>query len=205
MARPEGVAQTNGVSALDCLTDPKEGTKVGQSQEDLANIECWLPCPDFEGLYEVSSLGRVRSLYFDPPRVIAQGVDRTDYPTVALSKDRFRTTKTVHRLVCRAFHGEPRAPHREAAHLDGVRTNCRADNLQWVGKVQNHFHMRAHGTHPAGERHGAAKLTAAQVREIRSAHGWRINAELGRKYGVNPSTIGSIRCGKTWRVPEAYP
>lgn len=161
-----------------------------------AKAEEWRACPDYEGLYEVSSMGRVRNRR---GAILALHPDRTGYPFVGLTRDGRRTSRTVHRLVCRAFHGEPRAPHREAAHLDGDRSNCGADNLKWVGKVQNHFHMRAHGTHPAGERHGHAKLTAEQVREIRSVQGYRINGQLGRKYGVHKDTIGMIRRGETWR------
>lgn len=159
--------------------------------------ETWLPSPVFGDRYQVSSLGRVRS---------AKGIkspyrDKDGYPVVNLHREGKRRACPVHRLVCRAFHGEqPNPIHKEVAHLDGNRANARADNLMWVGKIQNHFHMRAHGTHPAGEQHPRAKLTQKQVAAIRAETGFRINAELGRKFGVHKDTIGMIRRGVTWRV-----
>lgn len=159
--------------------------------------EIWRPCPDFVGLYEVSNLGRVRSLYSKPPLVIAQATDRTDYPMVALSRDGRRTSRTVHRLVCRAFHGEPFSIWNEAAHLDGDRANARADNLKWVNKVENHFHQRAHGTHMAGEKHPRAKLTQEEVNAIRGSAGPR--GEIAARYGISKSTVTDIRTGRRWR------
>lgn len=158
--------------------------------------ETWKDCPDYVGLYEVSDRGRLRSLYFDPPRILAFGSDSHGYPTVALSKDKQRTTKTVHRLVCRAFHGEPFSIWNEAAHLDGDRTNPRADNLQWVNKVANHHHQRAHGTHMARELHPRAKLTEAAVAEIRASSGPR--RPLAEKFGVSVNTISDVRNGRRW-------
>lgn len=52
---------------------------------------------------------------------------------------------------------------------------------------------------PAGERHYAAKLTAAQVQAIRAAKGVR-QLDLAVRYGVNPSTVRDIRKGRTWRT-----
>ena len=169
---------------------------------DFDETEVWLPVPGYEGLYEVSHLGRVRSLHarFRSPRRCAQGDDGTGYPTVGLSKNGKRTTKTVHRLVCRAFHGEPNALQNEAAHLDGDRTNCRASNLKWCSKIENHSHKRFHGTHQAGERHPRAKLTEVTARlaleKLASGETCRAIAET---LGVSASTIEDLRKGKKWR------
>lgn len=173
--------------------------------------EVWLPLPDFEGLYEVSHLGRVRSLHsrFASPRVCAQGDDGTGYRMVSLSKNGKRTARTVHRLVCRAFHGEPNPLQNEAAHLDGNRTNNRASNLKWSSKVENHFHKRFHGTHQAGERHPRAKLTEVTARAAisRLASGDTCQA-IAEDLGVSRSTIEDIRKRKKWRhihgPAEAY-
>lgn len=170
--------------------------------------ELWLPCPEYEGRYEVSSLGRIRSL----PReeLAASGVRRKvrggilnpmlspdGYPRVSLRKDGKLRTMTLHRLICRAFHGEqPNPIHKEVAHLDGVRTNARADNLKWVGKFQNHSHRREHGTLPKGERHPQAKLTEQAVRDILSS---ALTARaLAERYGVSRDTVADIRRGRRW-------
>ncbi len=173
--------------------------------------EVWLPLPEYEGLYEISHFGRVRSLHprFKGPRLCAQGNDGTGYKMVSLSKDGRRTAKTVHRLVCRAFHGEPGILHNEAAHLDGVRTNNHASNLKWCSKVENHSHKRFHGTHQAGERHPRAKLSeaTAHVALQRLAAGQTCQ-EVANALSVSRSTIEDIRKRKKWRhirgPAEAY-
>jgi hypothetical protein len=176
---------------------------------DLPGEE-WRPCPDFEHWYEVSSFGRVRS-HARGSRVLFQGRDSSGYPTVAMNKGGRRSTKTVHRLVCRAFHGEPIGDSNEAAHLDGNRTNPRADNLAWATKVENHSHMQAHGTQRAGERHPRAKLTWEDVRQVRALPRPLNMAAIGRRYGVHETTIRQIITGERWREdaptpsPETHP
>lgn len=170
--------------------------------DDFDKMEVWVPVPGYEGLYEISHFGRVRSLHarFPSPRLCAQGNDSTGYPTVALSREGKRTTKTVHRLVCRAFHGEPNGLQNEAAHLDGDRTNCNASNLQWCSKIENQSHKRFHGTHQAGERHPSAKLTEATARlaleKLALSETCRAIAE---GLSVSASTIEDLRKGKKWR------
>lgn len=80
--------------------------------------EVWLPSPVFGDAYEVSSFGRVRSQH----GIKSPYRDKDGYPTVNLHHSGKRKACNVHRLVCRAFHGESRPPHREAAHLDGAQT-----------------------------------------------------------------------------------
>jgi transposase-like protein len=117
-----------------------------------------------------------------------------------LTKDGKRRPFTVHRLVALAFHsGKRNALHNEVAHLDGDRTNPRADNLKWVSKVENHFHMRAHGTHPAGIRQSGAKLTDEIVRRVRSLPPGQSLAETARRLGVHYETLRRARQGRTWR------
>lgn len=158
--------------------------------------EEWRPAPDYEGLYEVSSLGRVRSLYFGEPRPSRLGADTDGYPMVMLTKDGKRSPKKVHRLVCVAFHGPSRPVHREVAHLDGDKTNARADNLKWCSKVENHSHKRRHGTHQEGERHPNARLSESAVREIRQSTGLR--TPMAERYGISIHTVTDIRNGRRW-------
>ena len=160
--------------------------------------EQWRPCPDFEEHYEVSSLGRVRSFARGAARILALKLDRTGYPLVNLNKSGKRHARTVHRLVCRAFHGEPFAPYREAAHINGDRTDARAENLKWVGKVQNHYHMRAHGTHLAGAKHPRAKLTEQEARDLLDLRGQVRASALGKRFGISANTVRAIWRGERW-------
>lgn len=175
--------------------------------------EEWRPVVGWEGLYEVSSHGRVRS--FD--RVVRCGYGRTrtfpgrilkgwlqqGYPVVALMMVGEEQRRTfVHILVCEAFHGPAPSPDHEVAHNDGDRANGYYRNLRWATHVENEADKIAHGTRPVGERHGAAKLTPDQVLEIRAYSGNQ--RELADRLGVSPATICVIRKGKNWRhlAPE---
>ena len=174
--------------------------------------EIWREVPGFEGRYEVSSHGRVRSLprvelSSRGRRVVKGGLlrstpDPDGYLHVSLSggSGAKRRTCSLHRLVCTAFHGPPTLLHNEAAHLDGSRTNARADNLRWVSKRENHSHKRLHGTHGAGEKHPRARLTEASARVAISmlADGLTCK-EVGAVVGVSASAIEDIRKRKNWR------
>lgn len=121
--------------------------------EPLPN-ERWLPVPDFEGLYSVSSAGRV----FSHERVYPSGWRRgarlmrlqlasTGYLRVDLNDAQGRrSSQPVHRLVARAFLGEP-ATGQMVRHLNGVRTDNRLDNLAWGTASENVHDSVRHGTH----------------------------------------------------------
>lgn len=110
----------------------------------------WRPIPGYEGTYEVSALGNVRSLTRTsrgrtwPTRILRAWL-AAGYPQVTLVQNGVRTRRHVHTLVGEAFHG-PRPHGAVIRHLDGNRTNNRADNLRW-GTVQENMHDAiAHGT-----------------------------------------------------------
>ena len=157
--------------------------------------EVWRPCPDFEHWYEVSNYGRVRSSARGV-KILAHGNDSHGYLIVGMSKDGKRYAKTVHRLVCRAFHGEPSLPGLEAAHLNGDRTDPRAENLAWVTKAENHRHMQIHGTKPHGENHPRAKLNEKAVKEIYLSD--EPASVFAEKFGATVSAVDDIRAGKNW-------
>ena len=93
----------------------------------------------------------------------------------------------VHRLVLSLFVG-PCPEGMECCHNDGDRTNNRVENLRWDTHRNNIADKRRHGTHQAGSKHGMAKLTEAQVLEIRR----RFAAGEG-------STTLALAFGVTWR------
>ena len=162
---------------------------------DRGSNEIWMPIPGYEGRYEASSLGRIRSLR-SGGLVLKTPPDRDGYPHVSLRREGKLRVVHVHRLVAETFHGPSRPVHREVAHLDGNRANARADNLKWCSKVENHSHKRLHGTHQAGEKHPRAKLTNSDVIAIR-ASGERY-ADLAKRFGVSRHTISDIRRGRRW-------
>lgn len=166
--------------------------------------EEWRDIAGYEGLYQVSNLGQVKSLRYSKARILKPHLNDSGYPRVGLVRPgRAALSKRlrhfcIHRLVARAFHAEKRNPlHNEVAHLDGSRTNARADNLQWVSKVENRSHRKLHGTEICGERHGNSKLTEAAVRHIRSANATR--SDLASIYGVTPWAIDEVLKRRNWK------
>jgi hypothetical protein len=125
--------------------------------------EQWRPVVGYEGLYEVSDLGRVRSL----PRVAlrSNGVPYTirervlrpqrnsKHVNVTLYKDGVAQTPLVHRLVLAAFVG-PCPPGQQARHWDDVGTNNTLSNLLWGTPSDNQHDMVRNGlNHNANKTH----------------------------------------------------
>jgi HNH endonuclease/NUMOD4 motif len=170
--------------------------------------EEWRPVVGREKEYEVSDLGRVRSL----ERTIVyvrEGKERTrrgaqrilvpmiyaGYPAVQLGR---RNSRYIHHLILEAFVG-PRPAGMECRHLDGNELHCNRSNLAW-GTVRENAQDRArHGTQPRGERVYGAKLTPCSISEIKSQLGIRSHREIGEMYGVGREAITKIANGRNWR------
>jgi hypothetical protein len=168
----------------------------------------WKAVPGFEGLYEVSDRGRVRSLWTrnarvnrprKTPRILACTRSGTGYPEVDLRKTANKRSRyKVHALVLMTFVG-PRPSGFHAAHLNGKRDDNRLSNLRWTTVEENQSHRWEHGTASFGESHGNAKLTEKAVRDMR-----RMRAEgfshiaIAERFGVTKSTSCVICSGKSW-------
>lgn len=145
--------------------------------------------------YEVSSDGKVRRGI----RELAGIIDTYGYHTVRLSYAGLSKRFKVHRLVCEAFHGTP-PDKADAAHIDGSRTNNRAENLRWATRKENMADKRRHGTSQTGERGPGVKLTRQQVDAIRAreASGERRPA-LAREFGVARGHLRRIIIWEAWK------
>lgn len=106
--------------------------------------EVWVPVNGYEGLYEVSSIGRVRSLDritekvgLRKGRILTPRKVSAGYQQVTLCNDDGKKQLLVHRIVCRAFNGEPPDGKYQVDHLNKVRDDNRASNLEWVSASEN--------------------------------------------------------------------
>lgn len=108
----------------------------------------------------------------------------------------------AHRVVCVEAHGPPPSSEHEAAHSCGNRACMNPKHLSWKTSKDNHADRREHGTILSGEKHNEAKLTWAQVDEIRSKQGSKSQVALADEYGVTPSLICRILKGKIWKSQE---
>lgn len=109
--------------------------------------------------------------------------------------------RSVHRYACEEIHGPPPTPTHEAAHSCGNgHMGCvNPKHLSWKTRQENHADKLLHGTHNRGERSPVAKLSAAQVREIRSMKGRVTQGSLAKSFGVTRATVSDILKRKTWR------
>lgn len=113
--------------------------------------EVWKDIAEYEGLYQVSNQGRVKSLMLicrvvTKPRelILKQCADRGGYMKVGLVKNGKRTTKPVHRLVAEAFIPNPDNKP-EINHIDGNKKNNSVDNLEFCTRLENIRHAWSTG------------------------------------------------------------
>lgn len=113
--------------------------------------ENWLPIPGFEGRYEVSDQGRVRSLASGTPRLVSTRIGFGGYRRVTLYLNGRRWHRTVHVLVALAFIG-PRPDGMEVRHLDGDQLNNCRSNLTYGTPTENHLDTVRHGRNPSANK-----------------------------------------------------
>lgn len=140
--------------------------------------ETWKPVSEYEGLYEVSSCGRVRSLPRNTTRgKVLQPIERNEYVAVNLWKNGKSTLCSVHRLVAEAFVPNP-CMKPMVNHIDENKKNNAVENLEWC-------------THKENCRHGTA---TQRMREHMKNHPKKSKAvEQYSKCGVYIKTYQSIR------------
>ena len=166
--------------------------------------ELWLPVPSYEGKYEASNLGRVRSLTRQvnsryglrtlQGRILKQVWDR-EYYIVGLGKGSEHRWH-VHRVIAATFLG-PCPKGLIVLHgVNGAKDNS-VENLSYGTHRDNELDKVRDGTVLTGERHHKTRLTAAQVKEIRETSGVSQQA-LADRYGVQQGTIWNIIHRKTW-------
>lgn len=105
-------------------------------------IERWKPVVGYEGLYEVSNLGRVRSLPRKGTKGRVLGIDTSNskhYAHVPLTKNAKLHTTSLHRVVAEAWVPNPDNKP-QVNHIDGNKLNNAANNLEWVTNLENMRH-----------------------------------------------------------------
>lgn len=172
--------------------------------------EVWRAIPGYEGSYEASDRGRVRSLdrYIDMPcvpghcrahrhlcrgRVLKPGLKPSGHMSVMLG--RAGGSQDVHVLVLLTFRGPPQ-PDQEARHLNGFPAYNRLSNLEWASRSRNGQDKKYHN----GSRN--YKLMPRQVRQIKHAllkPEYGLQSALARRYAVSVNMISNIKYNRAHR------
>lgn len=180
------------------------------------NGERWLPVVGFEGRYEVSDHGRVRSV--DRIAQTATGARRyrgvmlrpgtveSGHQLVVLGKG---NSRLIHALVLAAFVG-PRPAGHDSLHHDGNPANNRLENLRWGTRSENVRDAQRHGTYRGGQppgRNPRAVLRDEHIPTIRKMLRDGVSyIEIGRKFGVGRSAIYLVKVGRNWsHIQEVAP
>ncbi len=102
--------------------------------------EEWKPIKDYEGLYEVSNLGRVKSLKFGKEKLLKQGIDGCGYLMCILHNNSRRQTRTTHQIVSEAFLSHERCGYKLVVdHINDIKIDNRVENLQLITQRDNSF------------------------------------------------------------------
>ena len=164
-------------------------------------IERWLPVVGWEGMYEVSDIGRIRGVERTVPsgrgwnvtrRPKIRGLEVTakGYLRVHLTRRGVAQKMAVHRAVAMAFvQNKTKAP--QVNHLDGDKSNNMASNLEWCTASANTLHAHRVLGHKVKR-----KLNESSVAIIRTCGGR--NIDVAAAFGVSPSLIGNIRHNRAW-------
>jgi len=174
--------------------------------------EIWKWIDGYEDMYQISNLGRVRSVdrfvYCEVSpnklqhifgKVLKIRTDKKGYSVVYLSKDGKQKVGKIHRLVANAFIPNPlNLP--QVNHIDGSKSNNHVENLEWCTNSYNQKHAWEHGLQPSYEESNGRGRPAQPVAMLDLMSGDTLRefntlASAGRETGINQYNIRSVCMG----------
>lgn len=172
--------------------------------------EIWKEIEGYEGFYQISNLGRVKSIDRFVKGQIglrkAKGdlkiptLGKRGYYEIGLNKNSSRKTVKIHRLIALHFIPNPEnKPH--INHIDGNKLNNKINNLEWCTHAENMRHARVNGLNKdVGETHHNAKLKNSDIIKIRYLRSKfnKTHQEIANIFNVTRKNITSILNNKTW-------
>jgi hypothetical protein len=169
----------------------------------------WRDIKDYEGLYQISNNGIVRRLprlstnrhgnYLIPERCLSIHKMKHDYLAVTLTYKKKQTNKYIHRLIAESFILNPLNKH-FVNHKNGIKTDNRITNLEWVTFQENVNHAIENGLTPqrTSKDNPMRKLEEKQIKYIFKLAERYTNTELSEIFNVSVETISGILNNKIW-------
>ncbi|MFC5403917.1 NUMOD4 domain-containing protein [Cohnella soli] len=172
--------------------------KANENQNGSLKDEVWLPVVDYEGIYEVSNYGNIKSLanrLTRKEKTVQTHINQNGYLRVDLYKQGHRKKFSVHRLVAQAFIPNP-ANKPLVNHRDGVKSKNHVSNLEWCTHSENTSHAFANGLANCVKPVIAINLETNERLEFIS------QSEASRQLGLNASYILSGKAKRSigWRL-----
>jgi len=184
------------------------------NKQVMTNIEeVWKDIPGYEGIYQASNQGRIRSIdrfitnrykQLQPRKgaMMSVSLHRQGYGRVLLTKDRKSKTVFIHRLIALTFIPNPQEK-KEVNHKNGIKMDNTVDNLEWCTPSENvkHAHRTGLLTTIMGEKHYKSKLSEEDVKKIRHdyAMGHTSHKKLAKEYNLNQKSIWAILHRTSWK------
>lgn len=159
--------------------------------------EIWKDIDGYKGKYQISNLGRVKSLKCNRERILKFTTMHKGYHAVSFDNYKNRKTFRVHRLVAQAFIPNPKNKP-QVNHIDGNKLNNSINNLEWVSPAENIKHASDNNLLKGikGELNYNSKLTREDVIYIRNSNLPQIR--LAEKFNVHRITISDVIHKRTW-------
>jgi len=174
-------------------------------------IEIWKPIPGWETYYSVSNLGRIKRDAGSPrcttDRIIKPLLSSYKYLVFSPSKKGVKQIPVcIHRVVLEAFVGFAPSSKHQGNHINGIKTDNRLENLEWVTRSQNIKHAYDNGLHKryVGSKASSAKLNENQVFQILEKIAAReYRKTIAKEFNISTKMIDEIVAGNHWsHVPR---
>ena len=173
--------------------------------ESYPNEE-WRDIPNYEGLYQVSNLGRVKSLEKQTwnhqcyvtrkPRILKQFFDSKKYPQVRLCNNDNQPTFKVHKLVAMTWLNNPHNKP-QIDHINTIKTDNRVENLHFVTGIENNNNPLTKQHRLEGLKKHNKSIPIVQVTlDGHYIKTWKSAVEVEKETGIKRSSISSVLRGK---------
>jgi len=182
---------------------------ITQEQFLKAEIEVWMDIKGFEGLYQVSNIGRVKSLERKVsgklgslrklPEMLLKPIKKDGYLRVTL-QNKDRRNYRIHRLVCEAFKDNKfMKPY--VNHINGIKTDNRAENLECCTQKENMVHAKKNNLlkPKRGDESVNSKISEQDAKKIKYEHIGLNQIQIAKIYGIDTTTVSKIKTGVNWK------